>query len=426
MTPRSPTRGRDAAPAPSELQREFIRLSQQVRSAQQRLHDWREMPASMQTQIQTRLLPAMEAMDEQLHRLLIQIDMLLTAPPKGLRLGAQRRALLREYLCDQCLALLAQREDDTLLAIHDRHNDVPLADIKRQAQAHERDLILELLDRRFGRGVLRPQPGESDEAFLMRAQQRLEEADALESERAAAAAQRRAARKAEKAAKQRATKQQAAAADAAHRDDRAAPQPGPSHPFPPETDAADAVADTHTAYASPEDRLRTLYRRLASALHPDRARDADTRAARTLTMQRLNAAWEARDLPALLALQAETLHDTADAALPDAQARDYIALLKAQLTQLQAENRHAAEQCTPPSIYASRGRPRDPAQLLQWLHADIQYLQMRSRRVEVIAHGLSDAKHRSRVLQMLVEMAGDHLIQRDLEDVFDEIEDAPW
>jgi hypothetical protein len=49
--------------------------------------------------------------------------------------------------------------------------------------------------------------------------------------------------------------------------------------------------------------VREIYRKLASELHPDRESDAAERARKTELMQKVNKAYEARDLLALLELQ---------------------------------------------------------------------------------------------------------------------------
>lgn len=85
--------------------------------------------------------------------------------------------------------------------------------------------------------------------------------------------------------------------------------------------------------------LRDVYRKLASALHPDRAADAADAAQRTALMQRANQAYEKQDLLALFALQLEVEQVNAEQlAQGSAQkARQYNRLLDEQLKALQAE-----------------------------------------------------------------------------------------
>jgi hypothetical protein len=85
--------------------------------------------------------------------------------------------------------------------------------------------------------------------------------------------------------------------------------------------------------------VREIYRKLASALHPDRASDEADRAERTALMQRVNQAYEAKDLLALFALQLEIEQvDPEHLARASAErVRHYNQVLTAQLRELQHE-----------------------------------------------------------------------------------------
>ena len=78
--------------------------------------------------------------------------------------------------------------------------------------------------------------------------------------------------------------------------------------------------------------IRDVYRRLASALHPDREPDPVERDRKTALMQRVNQANDARDLLALLSLQRELEQiDGADLArLADERLLHFNRVLKAQ------------------------------------------------------------------------------------------------
>jgi curved DNA-binding protein CbpA len=82
-----------------------------------------------------------------------------------------------------------------------------------------------------------------------------------------------------------------------------------------------------------------VYRKLVSALHPDRASDDADRAMRTAQMKRVNRAYEAQDLLGLFALQLEIEQvDAAHLAQATAErARHYNQVLAAQLEDLQHE-----------------------------------------------------------------------------------------
>jgi hypothetical protein len=120
----------------------------------------------------------------------------------------------------------------------------------------------------------------------------------------------------------------------------------------PETDAFDAEANDRAGFHQrprvdfeprPQDSqaptLRAIYRKLVSALHPDREPDTQERARKTALLQRANAAHQNGDLLALLGLQLEiAMVDSAHlSSLADAQIKDYVQALKAQLAGLEEE-----------------------------------------------------------------------------------------
>jgi len=89
--------------------------------------------------------------------------------------------------------------------------------------------------------------------------------------------------------------------------------------------------------------MRTLYRQLASALHPDRESDPQERARKTELMSQANAAYERQDLATLLKLQLQTTALDAEAIsrMTDEKIRAMSTLLKQQLATLEAELRQS-------------------------------------------------------------------------------------
>ena len=85
--------------------------------------------------------------------------------------------------------------------------------------------------------------------------------------------------------------------------------------------------------------VREVYRKLASALHPDRVTDEAERASRTAQMQRANTAYEAGDLLALLELQLqiEQVDIAHVAGIAAQQVRHFNKVLAEQLGELERE-----------------------------------------------------------------------------------------
>lgn len=101
--------------------------------------------------------------------------------------------------------------------------------------------------------------------------------------------------------------------------------------------AAERRRQAHAEQATQS--VREVYRKLASALHPDRADGEADRLARTALMQRVNQAYGARDLLALFALQLKIEQvDVEHLARATAErAQHYNRVLADQLAEMQAE-----------------------------------------------------------------------------------------
>ncbi len=88
--------------------------------------------------------------------------------------------------------------------------------------------------------------------------------------------------------------------------------------------------------------LREIYRKLVSALHPDREPDPVERERKTALMQRVNQAYDKKNLLLLLELQLELEHIDANAiaGMPDERVKRFNKILKEQLGELKIEIEH--------------------------------------------------------------------------------------
>jgi curved DNA-binding protein CbpA len=100
-----------------------------------------------------------------------------------------------------------------------------------------------------------------------------------------------------------------------------------------------AAARREQAAKEASQSIREVYRKLASALHPDRESDPTQRQAKTALMQRANRAYEAGDLLDLLNLQLEIEQIDADhlANLPEQRRAHYTQVLRDQVAELDKE-----------------------------------------------------------------------------------------
>jgi hypothetical protein len=139
-----------------------------------------------------------------------------------------------------------------------------------------------------------------------------------------------------------------------------------------------AHQQTEVQQADARSALRTVFRQLASALHPDREPDEQLRAHKTALMSEVNAAYEKNDLSTLLRLQMQAaLSGEAGASrLADDKLAAMSLLLKEQVTALeddlaQLESRLSRELCVPISAQLD---PADMAQALQRVLADQRHV----------------------------------------------------
>ncbi|MDE2394415.1 MAG: hypothetical protein KGM91_03170 [Burkholderiales bacterium] len=154
---------------------------------------------------------------------------------------------------------------------------------------------------------------------------------------------------------QRARERLGAAAEA-----EAAAEPPPRRRDRPNAAQARREAEAKAATQS----LREVFRKLASALHPDRSSDAADHERRTGLMQRVNQAYAANDLLALLTLQLEIEQIDGEhlAGAPPQRIRHFNKVLGEQLAEIEAEIVDCEVQVCA-DFGLAPGRPLDPTKL---------------------------------------------------------------
>jgi hypothetical protein len=364
----------------SPLQREFDRLVQRIEQAQALLTRWKEQPQVIMEKYHSKMEPTLLELAETQKSMIVQLDAFLVSPPKGLRMTARRRNALMQCLFD-LLDAVAHATDDTLLSIRERYGVSTAAQSEFENEEEEQEAqkaeIIAIFEQFFGKGSIEPHPEESHEAFVQRAQAGLQEAMEAEERREEEQRQRRA----EKRAKKRGESKRGADAQAGH-----------SEPTP---DGVPPKADL----------LRTLYRKLASSIHPDREHDPTEKARKTESMQGLNTAYQNKDLLALLKLHNATLQDgntlesTADDTL-----REYNLLLKSQLKAIEANISRAIDEVLPSGIAMTHGRPKRPEQLESLMEQDIQRIARVAQGMRNTLRDLNDPKRRNEAVNGIVEM----------------------
>ena len=217
------------------------------------------------------------------------------------KLSKPERRFVAEVICDVAEPLVIESGDPVMKALYNKYSDI---DFDAQAAAAAKSMQAAMSDM-FGVEIDETADISSPQDLLDQVKLQLEKEQLLDMERQDEAQQRRGQRK--KTAKQQA------------REDK-------------------QKADSEQTSQS----IREVYRKLVSALHPDRESDPAERARKTGLMQRVNQAYDKKDLLLLLELQLELEHiDAATIAnLSEERLKHFNKILKDQLAELEQEILH--------------------------------------------------------------------------------------
>ena len=275
-------------------QRTFNRLIDRIRRRREALAAWEAYRPRFQARLQGELEPIEKAVLAAQRQLVLQLDGLLGENTTRARLTKRHRTKLRAVLLEVAGAILHAGPDAEIEAAYDRYADVPYS--------VERDERMRLEREMFG-----DSPGRADYGD-----------DAARGE--------------EESNQGRKRKQQS------RRDDEQRSRGRRSRAGSTENGRDESSVQTGAARQAAQS-VREIYRKLVSALHPDREADPAERARKTELMQRANEAWKRNDLLELLALQIETAQIDADslAELPHERLRHYNQALQEQLRRLEGQ-----------------------------------------------------------------------------------------
>lgn len=355
-----------ATDARSRAQARFGRLIREVEQWRERLAQWQAFEGPCQRRIAEEMAPLEQRYRQRRRDMAFLIDELLVNPPAGRPLGRQQRARLAGLLTSLAAAVLSEvasdeAPDEDLKALHDRYRDTSFDEINDAALAETQEMLADLgveVSADELRGLSLP------EMMAKVAGQLFEQMDAEAEEQAHAQAARHAAQPPDPARERRATAAQAKREQA-------------------EREVSQSV--------------REVYRKLASALHPDRETDPQARERKTALMQRVNQAYEARDLLTLLTLQIEIEQISATdlAALPERRITHYNQVLTEQCDELREEVMGYVYRF---GMVMPDGLPTDPKvitpQLIdRMLSQDIEMLQGRIATLEADLVGFRDRKY---------------------------------
>lgn len=266
-----------------KAQATFNKLVGQIEQQRALLARWRAFEDRHHQRVANELSPLTEALWVARRQMALIVAQALQKASviRGKRLRAKASRLLIELTQE----LLQEKPDDELKAIHDRH----------AALSYDEDRELELAMAKALFEELHGQPLDDD----------IQSLDEL-----------------------------AAHLHQKQRDAEATPRGAPKG-----KKAQAAATAREQAAKEISQSVREVYRKLASALHPDREADPAARAHKSALMARVNRAYEAGDLLELLNIQLEIEQiDAAHlSALPQARLAHYNQVLREQLKELQAE-----------------------------------------------------------------------------------------
>ena len=274
-------------PALRPQQKRFNMLVRQIAQTRETLAAWNEnVPLYRQAHAQV-LVPLQQEVQAALRLWLAGLDALVDQ--KGWT--RSERHTLSELICDRAQdMLLAGSADAEVKALYDKHAEVDFDTEQREMALVMKTLAEEVTGLDLGDDEIA-----TDDVLF----ERMREGFARQSAAEDARRQARSARKTKTAAQQR------------------------------------REAEAQQATQS----VREIYRKLASSLHPDRETDERERAAKTELMQRVNQAYAAGDLLALLELQLriEQIDAGHAAAASETRLKHYNQVLAQQLAELKNE-----------------------------------------------------------------------------------------
>jgi len=273
----------------SKGQKAFNKLIQQIEKKRALLAAWEEVIPAFRKKYAEQLQPLIDSSAELQVQLVHALDRAMAL--KGLT--KTERGFMAGLITDLAADLLSERDDAELKAIYNRHSGSDLD----EEEAAGRMGMKSMLEGMLGMKLDDDLDWDSPEEVLQRVQAQMQEQQAQDE---AKREERDAKRK--KSAKQLAKEERLQA------------------------------EEQQTSLS-----IREIYRKLASALHPDRETDLQERERKNALMQRVNQAYAEKNLLQLLELQLEIEHIDQDALnnISEVRLKHYNKILKEQLFELE-------------------------------------------------------------------------------------------
>lgn len=318
----------------SKGQRAFNTLVKQIESSRQLLAQWQAVMLTYQQKVASDYQPLVHTFQQH------QADMVRALDRAWNQRGLSKteRRVVQEIICRLAEHLIVDTGDDTIKDIYNKHSDIDFDSEEAAAVDSMKAAVEEMFDMEFGVDA----DLDSPEAILAQLHEQMEKENLRRQEEQGQRSQKK------KTAKQRAREEK-----------------------------LKAEAD-ETSLS-----IREVYRKLVSALHPDREPNAQERARKTALMQRVNQAYDKKDLLQLLELQLELEHIDARtiAGLSEDRLKHFNKILRDQLAELEQEIWHV-ENPLREQFRFSPNRSLAPDAVLPLLMRDIAEMRRRIQRLQ--------------------------------------------
>lgn len=282
--------------------RTFRKLVSQIERKRQELKDWQAYLACYARRVATEYEPLRAQLLGKQREMVVLIDELLSQQLPGVRLRRMDRDVLHGMLISLLDLLEYEGPDAKLKYLREKHTDARRHKWEQEAESLLADVLGMPLDKDDG------EEAEDAEEIFSPAWHRRREEEARQGPRGRSSSKARGA--------------------------------APGRPEP--------------AARAPSPSLREIFRKLVSALHPDRERDPEERARKNELMQRVNQAYDASDLLTLLSLQLQIEQIDAHhlSSLSAERLAQYNQLLRRQLAGLEIELRRAQAAYDPLGLFS--------------------------------------------------------------------------
>lgn len=311
----------------SKAQKSFNTLTKQIQTKRAALAAWQDAIPAYQQKYARELSPLIVSLGELQLQVVRRLDQ--ASDQKGMT--SSERRTLGELISQMAGDLAEERDDAELIALYNKHSG---SDYEAE-QAAALEGMKSLFEAELGVDLGDDLDINSHDELIMRAQARLKEQQAQSEAMRHAEQEVQPIRK--KTAKQLAKE-------------------------------AKLEAEAQQLSLS----IKEVFRKLVSALHPDREPDAEERQRKTALMQRVNQAYDKRNLLLLLELQLELEHidqSTLDNISED-RLKHFNKILKEQLTELDQEIFHTEDLFMAQFGYNPYDHP-SPTTIMRHLDADI-------------------------------------------------------